>query len=206
MKLTKELQERYLLQSRNIQSKLLEFSEVPRELYFYELCFCICTPQSKASNALIVQNQLMEIDYFLDDITPDFILAEKSNYIRFHHQKAIYLCQMKVQWNQISDILNSNLSNEEKRIWLAINIRGIGFKESSHFLRNIGYRNLAILDRHILRNLVDCEVFDSIPNICNISQYQAIEKKYADFAEKVNIPMDELDLLFWSNMTGSIIK
>jgi N-glycosylase/DNA lyase len=206
MKLTKELQDSYTLQAKNIQEKLQEFAEIPSDFYFYELCFCICTPQSKAANALKVQNQLMEVDYYIDDISPDFILGEKSNYIRFHNQKAINLCRMKLQWKEISGILDSNLSNMEKRNWLAENIRGIGYKESSHFLRNIGYRNLAILDRHILRNLVNCGVFETIPKISNKNQYQAAEKKFRDFADEVNIPMDELDLLFWSNMTGEIIK
>ncbi|MEI6090203.1 MAG: N-glycosylase/DNA lyase [bacterium] len=206
MDLTEDLKASYLLWADRIQSKLREFTEIPRELYFYELCFCICTPQSKAASAMLVQNQLMKIDFLNNDIDPIEILLAPSNYIRFHNQKAINLCRIKAQWNTISGILYSDLSNVEKRNWLAKNVRGIGYKESAHFLRNIGYRDLAILDRHILRNLVSCGVFNEIPKISSANQYFVVEKKFAEFAGKMNMTMDELDLLFWSKMTGCIIK
>ncbi len=206
MGLTEDLKAGYLLWDDRIQAKLKEFSEVPRERYFYELCFCICTPQSKAASAMLVQNKLMQIDFLNQDIAPVDIIAAPQNYIRFHNQKAMNLCRIKTQWNEISGLLDSNFTNVEKRNWLAQNIRGIGFKESSHFLRNIGYRNLAILDRHILRNLVGCGLFEAIPKIGTSAQYFVVEKEFADFAADVKISMDELDLLFWSNMTGCIIK
>jgi len=37
--------------------------------------------------------------------------------------------------------------------WLVKNLTGLGYKEAGHFLRNIGSGKIAILDRHILRNL-----------------------------------------------------
>jgi N-glycosylase/DNA lyase len=206
MDLTEDLKKSYLLWADRIQSKLREFTKIPRDGYFYELCFCICTPQSKAASAMLVQNKLMQIDFLNNDIDPIDIISSPANYIRFHNQKSINLCRIKKQWKEISGLLDSELTNVEKRNWLAKNVRGIGYKESSHFLRNIGYRDLAILDRHILRNLVACGLFDEIPKIGTAVQYFAVEKQFGEFATEMNMSMDELDLLFWSKMTGCIIK
>ncbi len=87
-----------------------------------------------------------------------------------------------------------------------LNVKGLGWKEASHFLRNIGRRNLAILDRHILRNLKRHQVIRSLPKTLTAKRYKAIEQQFARFAEAIGISMDELDLLFWSRETGEILK
>mgnify|MGYP001596399044 FL=1 len=93
------------------------------------------------------------------------------------------------------------------REWLAENVKGIGYKEASHFLRNIGFgKNLAILDVHILKNLKNHGVIKKIPKSLTKREYLNIENKLREFCKKINIPMDELDLLFWSKETGFIFK
>ncbi len=77
---------------------------------------------------------------------------------------------------------------------------------NSHFLRNIGYRNLAILDRHILKNLVHHGVLLELPKTLTPKKYLDIEQLFQQFAKNIQIPMDALDLLFWSNETGEIFK
>ncbi len=86
------------------------------------------------------------------------------------------------------------------------NVKGLGYKESSHFLRNIGYKNLAILDRHILKNLKDLRVIRYIPKSLNKNKYLEIEDKFQNFSKRINISMDELDLLFWSIETGEVFR
>src|SRR5206468_12141266 len=85
-------------------------------------------------------------------------------------------------------------------------IPGLGLKESSHFLRNIGVQGLAILDRHILKHLKAHKVIGRIPKSLTPKRYFAIEKKWLKFSKEVGISMDELDLLFWSMETGEIRK
>jgi len=89
---------------------------------------------------------------------------------------------------------------------LVKNVKGLGLKESSHFLRNIGYRGLAILDRHILKNLHKSNVINELPKTLTPKVYFEIEKKFKDFSREVSIDMDELDLLFWSMETGEVFK
>ncbi len=206
MVLPKELLNRYYLLKPDIEQKILEFCSIHQDQYFYELCFCICTPQSKASAALKVQHQLEKLNFKNNNFDPIDILSNKHNYIRFHNQKSLRLIQLKLKYPIIEAIILNNWDNYSKRNWLAENIKGIGYKEASHFLRNIGYSNLAILDRHILKNLVKCRVFDNIPKINTKSRYMDIEQQFINFANHCKIPMDHLDLLFWSQEAGTIIK
>ncbi len=189
-----------------IKQRLYDFKNVSESKYFYELCFCICTPQSRASSALAVQLELEKIDFKNNDIDPTPLLRNNNNYIRFHNQKSKRLLLIKSQWADIKRILDSDLSGNEKREWLNQNVNGIGRKESAHFLRNIGYNNLAILDRHILKHLVTCGVFDEIPNISTKYRYDNVSNEFMKFADSVGIPMDELDLLFWAEEAGEILK
>ena len=80
------------------------------------------------------------------------------------------------------------------------------WKESSHFLRNIGYRGLAILDRHILKNLHRHGVISAVPQAMTRNTYLSIEHRFFRFAEHLGVSIDELDLLFWSRETGKILK
>lgn len=84
---------------------------------------------------------------------------------------------------------------------------GFGMKEASHFMRNIGlFEDIAILDRHILKNLIEYDVISEIPKTLTVKIYLEIEQKMKEFAEKIKIPFTELDLLFWSEETGHVFK
>lgn len=209
MNLTPELKNHYTNFKELIHKRLEEFSKVSKDIYFYELCYCICTPQSKAENAMKVQNTLMKIDFFNTDFNESEIseiLLKPDNYIRFHNEKAKRLIKLKRDWSIISAIISAGIPNIEKRDWLAKGIDGIGYKEAGHFMRNIGFKNIAILDRHILRMLVVCGVFSEIPNISTKEKYNFVETEFQNFANKIEISMDELDLLFWSYVNGEILK
>jgi N-glycosylase/DNA lyase len=95
----------------------------------------------------------------------------------------------------------------ETREWLVKNVKGLGYKEATHFLRNIGKNGeLAILDRHILRNLKRYGAIRTIPETLSRKKYLQIEKQFQKFAQQVEIPINAMDLLFWSFETGEILK
>lgn len=85
-------------------------------------------------------------------------------------------------------------------------IKGIGYKEASHYLRNIGYRGYAILDKHILNTLCECGVIAEAKPPATKKKYHALEESMRKFAAELRIDFDELDLLLWSNKTGEILK
>lgn len=54
----------------------------------------------------------------------------------------------------------------------------MSYKEASHFLRNVGFgEDVAILDRHILRNLERLAVIDEIPKTLSPKLYLEIEDR-----------------------------
>lgn len=205
--LTIDLENHYIARKSDIHKRLEDFKNVKNEDYFYELCYCLCTPQSKAKNAYEVQKILKEKDFFNNEIPNlDQILNSPKHNIRFHNEKSRRLINIKSEWVIVEAILNTNIDNFLKRNWLANGIDGFGYKEASHFLRNIGYEGLAILDRHILKMLVECGVYESIPDISTKTKYFDVEQKLIEFSENINISVDEIDLLFWSKVNGEILK
>ena len=201
-----ELRRAYARHGEAIRLRLDEFSKVRPEEYFYELAYCLLTPQSSAVNAGKAIGMLRQADLLGTGIDPVDVLFSKSHYIRFHNTKARRLIEARSMLKEINAAITAPRSSVELRGWLVLNVKGLGWKEASHFLRNIGHRDLAILDRHILRNLRRHGVIHSLPTSLTPGRYLSIEKKFLRFAAAIGIAMDELDLLFWSRETGEILK
>jgi N-glycosylase/DNA lyase len=109
---------------------------------------------------------------------------------------------------RLRERLNSFCDPFERRDWLATEprIKGLGYKESSHYLRNIGFKGYSILDKHIVRCLAELGVIDSAKPPTNRRRYLETETKMRQFAIDVGIDFDELDLVLWSIKTGEILK
>lgn len=180
--------------SQIVNSKLKEF-ETNNE-WFSELCFCILTANSKAQTAINIQNEIGEKG-FLNLSQEKLVEVIKTNKHRFHNNKAKYIVEAR-KYDNIREILNT-LNESEARDFLVKNIKGIGYKESSHFLRNVGYKNLAILDRHILSLMKEEKPL-------NKKNYLDIEKKFNQIAKKLEMNSAELDLYMWYLKTGKILK
>jgi N-glycosylase/DNA lyase len=189
-----------------IRTRLEEFRAVPPGEYFYELCYCLCTPQSKAIHAEAVVSVLKKREFHQRAFDPASTLGNPSHYIRFHHTKAQRLLAMREQYADIERMMQSAIPAMEKHAWLVKNVNGLSNKEASHFLRNIGYRNMVILDRHILKHLVAHQVLPAVPSIATSARYHAVAGLFVEFAESIGYTVDELDLFFWASETGFILK
>lgn len=190
-----------------IRIRLDEFSHVPSSEYFYELVYCLLTPQSSALHAERTVAHLRAAEFDMRDIDPEPFLRQKENYIRFHKTKTRHLIKLKNQFPLIATKLMETITSFELREWLVKNVTGLGYKEATHFLRNIGKNDgLAILDRHILRTLKRLGVIHSISKSISRKKYIRIEQRFAEFSNHIDISLDELDLLFWSIETGEIRK
>ncbi len=201
------LQALYAERRKAISERLEEFSRVRPEEYFYELCYCLLTPQSRADHAERVVRKLQERDFQRQAFNPEEILSDRLHYIRFHRTKARRLVQLCSMIESVQEVLSRILMPADHRTWLVGHVDGLGLKEATHFLRNVGKNgNLAILDRHILRNLKRYGAIRSIPDSLTPRHYHRIEHRFVRFADAIGIPINHLDLLFWSMETGSIRK
>jgi N-glycosylase/DNA lyase len=104
--------------------------------------------------------------------------------------------------------LQSFTDDFERRDWLVKEkrIKGLGYKEASHYLRNIGFKGYAILDKHILRSLAELGIIDDPKPPNTRLKYLTVEEKLKNLAEITEIDFDELDLVLWSLKTGEILK
>jgi len=205
----------YLTKKKDILSRLEEFRKVwssgDEEEIFYELAFCLLTPQSKAKSCWAAISSMREEDILLHGTT-DEIRQTLHHCVRFHNKKAQYLADAKKLFLSdgrvfIKPVIENFSDVYACREWLVKNIRGLGYKEASHFLRNIGLGdNIAILDRHILRNLRRFGVIKEIPDSLGISKYLRIEQDLIAFSKQIRIPPAHLDLLLWYKETGEIFK
>ncbi len=204
---TDELHLEYEERKQRILKRLAEYRKIDSSQYFYELLYCLMTPQSRAVHAGAAQKKFEELQFKENECDPEIVLSDARHYIRFHKTKSKWIREMKLNYTEIASAIASKISAVEKREWLVQHINGLSYKEATHFLRNIGQNDgLTILDRHILKNLKYYGVIRMLPPSMTKKRYAAIEKKFQLFSGEIGISVDELDLLFWSNETGEILK
>ena len=80
-----------------------------------------------------------------------------------------------------------------RRDWLVKEkrIKGLGYKEASHYLRNIGYRGYAILDKHILRSLAELGIIADPQPPNTRAKYLLIEEKLKSLPPDVSKELTE---------------
>ena len=155
----KMLSEYYETCKSEIKERLQEFKQIGQgseEEIFTELCFCLCTPQSKAENCDQAVNILCDCGLLFSGTCEE--IQPHLTGVRFAPTKSKRIVAAReffIEKGQISLKKHIDAHDQGKlRKWLADTVKGLGYKEASHFLRNIGFGDqLAILDRHILKNL-----------------------------------------------------
>ncbi|MHA1791685.1 MAG: N-glycosylase/DNA lyase [Promethearchaeota archaeon] len=171
---------------------------------FEELCFCILTANCSAESCINVQKNAGKKFRTLTR-EEDFSRLLKENGYRFYNVRAKYIADAVKYRDEIKDILKKHGDDFTLRDWLAKNIMGLGYKEASHFLRNIGHENLAIIDFHIV-DILERNGLIKKPKTMTKKKYLEIEEVLATIAEKLNISLAALDLYLWFIETGKILK
>lgn len=177
---------------------------------FGELVFCLLTPQSRAKSCGKCVELLIEKESLFNDDA--VFISKKLTGVRFHNNKAKYIVKARKQFLESDKIsLKSKLTEFNNifvtRDWFVKNVSGMGYKEASHFLRNIGLGNeIAILDRHILKNLNFAQVIKEIPAALSPKKYLEIENEMRLFSNKIDIPLSHLDFVLWYKEAGEIYK
>ncbi|MBW3622586.1 MAG: hypothetical protein KY468_04160 [Armatimonadetes bacterium] len=196
-----------------IRERLREFEEVGRvgddARFLEELAFCIFAAGTSARQGMQCVEKVRPILLTGDREE----LREALRGQRFYNVRSGFLHATREYLKECCDLrLKEKLFGfedpQERRDWLALNPRivGIGMKEASHYLRNVGFKGYAILDKHILRGLHELGVLDTPNPPGKPDRYREIETKLHAFSREVGIDADELDLLLWSERTGEILK
>jgi N-glycosylase/DNA lyase len=189
-----------------IHKKISSFKAMQKKsslVLFQELCFCILTANFNAKRAIEIQENI-------NDGFNTFSKNKLSTYLkkyghRFPNARTKYICCSRAYQKDLKNILFSFENTDQRRDWLVKNIKGLGYKEASHFLRNIGFLDVAIIDFHIVDILVDNKIIEK-PKTLSKKEYVMIENKLKILSKKVNLSLGELDLYLWFSETGSVLK
>lgn len=200
--------------ARDIRARLAEFREVweagSDERLWEELVFCIFTAGASARMGLRAIDAVRPLlkSGVHEELTNALVKVHRypnarSGYIVVTRNYLAEDCRMRLR-----ERLEGFSDPLARRDWLARErrIKGLGYKEASHFLRNVGFRGYAILDKHILRSLAELDVIESPQPPATRAKYLATEERLRKFARDVRINFDELDLVLWSMKTGEILK
>jgi N-glycosylase/DNA lyase len=177
---------------------------------FEELSFCIFTANTSAEMGM---KAVDAVRHLLINGTPQEMKERLEGIYRFKNLRPSYIEHTRKHLKETIDFkLKKKLLSFQDRIelrdYIALNkdIKGIGYKEASHFLRNIGFLNYAILDKHIINSLHEFKILNTNDRPTNRKEYLKIEQKLKDFSKDIGINMDDLDLLLWSRKTKKILK
>lgn len=186
-----------------VEARIREFKENGKKSsseIFKELCFCILTANFNAEKSIRIQEKIG--DGFLTLTQTE--LAKKLNEFghRYPNTRAEYIVKARKYISSLKEIINSE---SEPREWLVKNIKGLGYKEASHFLRNIGYQDFAIIDFHIVDILVRHRLIER-PKTLTKRKYFEIEALLKKIAKRLNLDLAKLDLYLWYSETGKVLK
>jgi len=189
---------------KTVKKRIKEFQEFknhPEEKWFSELCFCLLTANTSAEMGLRVQKKV-SAEKMLSLTEKKLANELKKAGSRFHNRRANFICEAR-EYSDIKTIINS-LPEKEKRNFLVKNIKGIGLKEASHFLRNTGFLDYAIIDKHVLNVALENGLIKE--KKLNEKNYFLLERKLEKLANRLSISLGELDLFLWFIKTGKILK
>lgn len=187
-----------------VNKRIGEFEEFKENgNWFSELCFCILTANSSAESGIKMQREIGNGFESLSERELSKRLRELG--YRFYNLRAKYIFEARKHRENLLWAKKEAENEFELREWLVDNVRGIGYKEASHFLRNVGYEDVAIIDRHILNVLIEYRIIKR-PKKLDKKTYFEIEQVLRKIAKECGLTLAELDLYLWFMKTGKVLK
>jgi N-glycosylase/DNA lyase len=191
---------------RNRIDEFLEVKQMDTEKWFEELTYCLLTAYSSARMGQLCVDALCDSDILLQGELAQIKEILKNQGHRFAQKRAEYIFNARSYALTLKETIQSFIDIKTAREWLAKNIKGLGMKESSHFLRNVGYLEVAIIDRHIISNMVEYGILEERPKSITKRKYLEYERILDEVARKVGITLGEMDLYLWYRKTGKVLK
>jgi N-glycosylase/DNA lyase len=191
--------------SKKVEERINEFKNIDKssnDELFKEICFCLLTANYNAEKSIKIQDEIGEC--FLTDSKEELTKKLKNYGHRFPNVRAEYISESIKCKEKLNEIVQFP-DKKALRDWIVNNVKGLGYKEASHFLRNVGFDDYAIIDFHIVDILVDNKIINK-PKTLTKRKYLKIEDKLRKIAEKTDLNLAELDLYLWYLETGKILK
>ena len=181
--------------------------EMDSQKWYEELVYCLLTAYSSASMGQRCLDALLGgglMEGSVEDIRA--CLVEEGH--RFANRRAEYIYDTREMAPRIKGVIQGFDDPMDARQWLVENVKGLGWKEASHYLRNVGYFGLAIIDRHILSNMVEHGLITEEESRKGLTKrrYHAYEGVLEKVALRLGMAPGELDLYLWYRKTGKVLK
>jgi len=175
--------------------------------WYEELTYCLLTAFSSAAMGQKCVNALRRRNALLEGSMEEIRSCLIDTGHRFPNKRAEYIYNTQRLAPILKETIQSFNTSHEAREWLVKNIKGLGWKEASHYLRNVGYLDLAIIDRHIIDNLREHGIIELDPEKgFTKKRYLLVESILGIIAKEVNMVLGELDLYMWYRKTGQVLK
>ena len=188
-----------------IEKRIEDFKNIDKKSndeLFKEICFCLLTANFNAEKSIKIQSEIGNC--FLTDSKEDLTKKLKNYGHRFPKARAEYISESLKCKDKLKDIVKFP-DKKALRDWIVNNIKGLGYKEASHFLRNVGFDDFAIIDFHIIDILSEYYIIEK-PKSLTKKRYLEIENILKKLAKKTDLTLAELDLYLWYLETGKILK
>ena len=192
-----------------VENRITEFlgvKEMCTEKWFEELAYCLLTAYSSARLGQLCVDALSDRNALLHGELDQVVEALRTMGHRFAEKRAEYIFAAREIAPTLKGTIQDFKDIKAAREWLTKNVKGIGWKESSHFLRNVGYLDVAIIDRHIIANMVDHGILNERPKSITKRRYLEYELILAEVARRVGMTLGEMDLYLWYRKTGKVLK
>jgi N-glycosylase/DNA lyase len=193
-----------------VDQRISEFLEVRRQdsgAWFVELTYCLLTAYSSAIRGQSCVDALCDCGALLDGSVVEVEETLRRQGHRFAERRAEYVVEARRLATDLKEVIEGFEDAKEARRWLVENVKGLGYKEASHFLRNVGFLDVAIIDRHILSNMREHGVVaDDGSRGLTKRRYLEYERILGRVAENVGMSLGEMDLYLWYRKTGKVLK
>jgi N-glycosylase/DNA lyase len=190
-----------------VEARVADFDRIREkgtdEEWFSELCFCLMTANWTARGGIAIQKVLGDGCLTLSQTKVEQVLADHGH--RFARPRADYICKAR-KLPKLRAVIEAQGDDRRAREWLIENVLGLGYKEASHFLRNTGHYDVAILDRHILAIMHEYALIQEIPKTITPKRYKEMEKTLERLSTKLKIPLGILDFYIWYMRTEEVLK
>lgn len=202
----------------DIQSQVRTNLKPTDRVFWWELSACILSSQVpyvtavEAANSIDKQGILFEsraddsttFERLYSVLLNPFVINGQMRRYRFPEIRARQLSAAHKIFNDMKKRSPISLFNEfddvtTARMWLVDYIPGLGPKQASMFLRNIGFSyDLAILDSHVLNYMRSIGIYsEEARSISGLRKYDRYEAVLRDHAKELDCPVGILDWAIW---------